>query len=95
MASCSISSPHSKPIIVILFWSFTAFFILPDRMNTLYNYNSAILIIVPVIGWLGDIYLGHYGVIKYCMRILCISLIIYNSIVLTFCGSAQEGERQR
>ncbi len=83
MASCSISSPHSKPIIVILFWSFTAFFTLPDRINTLYNYTLVILIIVPVIGWLGDIYLGRYRVIKYCMRILCITLIIDN-IVITF-----------
>ncbi len=83
MASCSISSPHSKPIIVILLWTFTAFFILPDRINTLYNYTSTILIIVPLIGWLGDIYLGRYRVIKYCMRILWISLITYN-IVITF-----------
>ncbi len=83
MASCSISSPHSKPIIVILFWSFTAFFTLPDRINTLYNYTLVILIIVPLIGWLGDIYLGRYRVIKYCMRILWISLIIDN-IVITF-----------
>ncbi len=81
MESCSISSRHSKPIIVILFWSFTAFFILPDRMNTLYNYTLVILIIVPVIGWLGDIYLGRYRVIKYCMRILWISLIIYNIVI--------------
>ncbi len=79
MASCSISSPHSKPIIVILLWTFTAFFILPDRINTLYNYTSTIVLLYC----LGDIYLGRYRVIKYCMRILWISLITYN-IVITF-----------
>ncbi len=83
MACYTTSFLNSKTIIVVLFWSFTAFFILPDRINTLYNYTSTILIIVPVIGWLGDIYLGRYRIIKYCMRILWISLIIDN-IVITF-----------
>ncbi len=83
MACHTTSFLNSKTIIVVLFWSFTAFFILPDRINTLYNYTSTILIIAPVIGWLGDIYLGRYRIIKYCMRILWISLIIDN-IVITF-----------
>ena len=78
LCQCSIST---KAIFVIVLWGFTAVqsFIKLGYDNTLlayYIYGITIFHFFFVLGgWLVDMYLGHYRVTKYSLRVLWVSLI--------------------
>ena len=82
----------TKVMIVIILWGFTAFLsfeMLAFERVLLFNvYGAAsfFLLLFPLGGLLGDMYLGHYRVVKYNLRVLWVSVIA--SDLLTTFGSS-------
>ena len=75
---CSIST---KAIFVISLWGFTSLLSIAklgfeSELSAYNNYGISIFLFFFVLGgWLGDMYLGHYRVIKYSLRVLWVSVI--------------------
>ena len=78
LCQCSIST---KAIFVIVLWGFTAMLSIvklgfDNVILAYYIYGITILIFFFVLGgWIGDMYLGHYRVTMYSLRVLWISVI--------------------
>ncbi len=77
----------AKAMIILFIWSLTTFmsFLELGLEKTFYfdSYEAIVLLFVPIGGYIGDVFLGRYRVIKYSMRILWV-ILIFCDVIITF-----------
>ena len=82
---CKVRPIKNKSNVLVLLWLYTAFLSLltlaSERAIIFNEYEYLILMLVPIGGWLGDVYFGRYKVIKYSMRLLWVTLIACDLIL--------------
>ena len=75
----------TKAMMVIFLWGFTAYLSFQmlgfERALIFNSYEALVLFFFPLGGWLGDVYLGRYRVIKYSLRVLWFSLIACDLLI--------------
>ena len=76
-----------KGALLILIWSLTCFSVIlypgyAAHSDFIY-YFAACIVTLPIAGWLADVYFGRYKIIRYSMRLMFASLIIYNTLLVT------------
>jgi len=73
-------------MVVIFLWSFTAYLSFQmlgfERVLILNSYEGLVLFFFPLGGWVGDVYLGRYRVVKYSLRTLWVSLIACDLLIV-------------